>query len=358
MKPTVSICIPTYNGSTYLPECLESALSQTYSDFELLIIDDCSSDNSVEIGKTYARRDSRIQVFVNDHNLGLVENWNRSVQLSRGEWVKFVFQDDLILPECLHRMLSVATKFATPIVSCARDFIFESNTTEERRQYYLNHQARVQASFRNSNQWSAQQCSEAALQRIGQNLLGEPTAVLLHHSVFERFGWFNPHLRNYCDSEYWIRVASNTGTVHIPEILAMFRVHGGAMSSYLRQTLLRRYRAETIDPLLIVHDYAFDPLYAGLRGVAANCQPGIDLPAEFWARAIGALWIARQAAHDPSQQDSSLLEEWRRVAHDYPRLTTIPLSARIRSKWRALKNTVLSSQAGRQKRHADHLIDR
>ncbi len=348
MKPTVSICIPTYNGSAYLPECLDSALSQTYSDFELLIIDDCSSDDSVEIANTYAGRDSRIQVLVNDHNLGLVGNWNRSVQLSRGEWVKFVFQDDLVLPECLRRMLSVATSFGTPIVSCARDFIFEPNTPEENRQNYLNQQAQIQASFRDSNQWSAQQCSEAALQWIGRNLLGEPTAVLLHRSVFERFGWFNPHLCNQCDLEYWIRVASNTGAVHIPEILATFRVHAGAMSAYLTQTLVRRYRVEIIDPLLIVHDYAFDPLYAGLRAVAANRQPRIDLPAEFWRRALGALWFARQAANDPSQQDSSLLEEWRKVAHDYPRLTAIPFSARIRSKWRALKNAV-SSQVGRQK---------
>src|ERR1700730_17966377 len=148
MKPAVSICIPTYNGSTYLPACLDSALSQTYSDFELLIVDDCSSDDSVDIAKAYAKRDSRIQVFVNDHNLGLVGNWNRSVQLSRGEWVKFIFQDDLIRPECLGRMLSVATKFRSPIVSCARDFIFEPNTPEGNRQYYLNHHAQIQASFR------------------------------------------------------------------------------------------------------------------------------------------------------------------------------------------------------------------
>src|SRR5438552_8302595 len=122
MRPQVSVCIPTYNGAAYLTDCLDSVVSQTYSSFEVLVVDDCSADASAEIARTYARRDSRIRVFVNETNLGLVGNWNRCVQLARNEWIKFVFQDDLIRPECLERMLAVAVESGKPIVSCAREF--------------------------------------------------------------------------------------------------------------------------------------------------------------------------------------------------------------------------------------------
>jgi len=73
----VGICLPTYNGAKHLPECVESILAQTHSDFELVIVGDCSPDDSAEIAKRYARLDSRVKVFVNDSNLGLVGNWNR-----------------------------------------------------------------------------------------------------------------------------------------------------------------------------------------------------------------------------------------------------------------------------------------
>jgi len=146
----VGICLPTYNGAKHLPECIESILAQTHSDFEPVTVDDCPPDDSAEIAKRYARLDSRVKVFVNDSNLGLVGNWNRSVSLSHGEWIKFVFQDDLIRPECLRRLLAVAASSKMPIVSCARDFIFEPGTTAETRQVYLDHQALIRTTYRRS----------------------------------------------------------------------------------------------------------------------------------------------------------------------------------------------------------------
>ena len=336
MRPTVSVCLPTYNGGKHLPECVDSILGQTHADFELVIVDDSSTDDSVEIAKSYARLDSRVRVFVNDSNLGLVGNWNRSVSLSRGEWIKFVFQDDRISPDCLRRMLAVAASSNMPIVSCARDFIFEPGTTEETRQFYLDHQVQIKTTYRDSDRWSAQEVAETALRLINPNLLGEPSAVLLHRSVFDRFGLFNPHLVLCCDLEYWIRVASNTGTIHIPDVLATFRVHGESTSAYLKQTPARRYRFEILDPLLIVHDYAFHPVYDELRRVAASYRPPIHLSKEFWTRALAARWHAKAAERDRPHPDSSLQEEWRKVASHYPRLARVPLGMRLASKWKAL----------------------
>ncbi|MGH7488544.1 MAG: glycosyltransferase family 2 protein, partial [bacterium] len=115
MKPTISVCIPTYNGAAYLARCLDSVLAQTFSDFEVVIVDDRSTDESVAIARGYAERDSRVQVFRNDVNLGLVGNWNRCVELSRGQWLKFVFQDDIVLPKCMTQMLAAAGSSKVPI---------------------------------------------------------------------------------------------------------------------------------------------------------------------------------------------------------------------------------------------------
>src|SRR5499426_1445301 len=233
-------------------------------------------------------------------------------------------------------MLAVAVSSKMPIVSCARDFIFEPGTTAETRQFYLDNQAQIRTTYRDSDRWSAQEVAEMALRRISPNLLGEPTAVLLHRNVFDRFGLFNPHLQYCCDLEYWIRVASHTGTIHIRDVLATFRVHAGSMSAHLNRTAAGRYRFEVLDPLLIVHDYAFHPVYGELRRVAARCRPPIQLSREFWTRALGARWQAKVAERDRSHPDSSLREEWRKAAHHYPRLARVPLGRRLTSKWRAI----------------------
>jgi len=350
MKPLVSICIPTYNGAKYLSECVDSVLAQTHSDFEVIIVDNCSGDDSVEIANGYARRDSRVRVFVNDANRGLVGNFNRCVSLAGGEWIKFVCADDLIRPECLRRMLTMAATSKVPIVSCARDFIFEPGTAEETRQFYLDHQAKIKTTYRELNQWSAQKVSEMALRRIAENLLGEPTAVLLHRSVFERFGLFNPQLHSRCDLEYWIRVGSNTGTAHISDVLATFRVHAEAMSAHLKQTAARRYRLEILEPLLMVHDYAFHPVYAELRSVAASQRPPIDVSREFWERALSARWWAKVAENNRSHPDSSPLEEWKKVAGEYPRLARVPFGMRAGAKWRAVCRSMRRWMVGQKAR--------
>lgn len=341
MRPTISVCIPTYNGAQYLTDCLDSVLSQTLPDFEVVIVDDGSSDDTLDIAHSYRLRDPRIRVFKNEGNLGLAGNWNRCVHLSRGQWIKFVFQDDLVLPECLSRMLSVATEHGSPLISCRRDFIFEPPMSEKDRQYYLDNQAQIQALYRESPRMSGQEFSKAALQWIGRNVVGEPTAVLLDRAVFARFGWFNPHVVVSCDLEYWVRVASNTGTVHIPDTLAIFRVHAASTTAHYKQTPARRYYMETLGPLLILHDYAFHPSYAALRTVAATCRPRVDLVGLFWSEALGALWVAKRAAQDSGNADISLLNEWQRIAQEYPKLAAIPIRARLLSKWRAVKRIVL-----------------
>lgn len=86
--PMVSVCIPVFNGARFISAAIESVLSQSYADYELLIIDNSSTDGTVGIARSAAGRDRRIRLLVNESNLGMVENWNRCLAEARGEFIR------------------------------------------------------------------------------------------------------------------------------------------------------------------------------------------------------------------------------------------------------------------------------
>lgn len=95
MTPKISVIIPVYNAEKYLDQCLQSVLSQSFTDFELLLINDGSKDRSGEICEAYATKDSRIQVF-HQENKGVSAARNLGIEKAKGEWITFVDSDDLI----------------------------------------------------------------------------------------------------------------------------------------------------------------------------------------------------------------------------------------------------------------------
>ena len=327
--PRVSVCVPTYNGEKYLEDCIESILAQSFHDFELLIVDDGSRDRSVEIARCYEARDPRVRVVENECNQGLAGNWNRCATLASGEWIKFVFQDDLILPACLERMLGAARNPGA-LVACRREFRFEEGITERAREWYLRHATMIEGLPYRDNTLSAEDCRRLALERLGENLFGEPTAVMLHRDVFPRFGMFNRALIMLCDLEYWTRVTIHTGAVHVPEVLAVFRLHGDATSA--TNHARRHYRTNVLDKLIILHDYVHDPVYEPLRRAAAAAEPPFDLKRRFRALRHEARAVASRAARRESDPDRTPLDEWRAVVERYP---GIDVTAAGHLLWRA-----------------------
>lgn len=318
LKAAVSVLIPTYNGSAHLAQCIESVLSQTLRDIEVLVVDDSSSDKTLDIARTYAAQDARVRVVVNEHNLGLVGNWNRCAHLARGEWVKFVFQDDFLAPTCLESMLAVA-KPEVPIVACRRDFWFDEHTDEETRQYYLSHLG-PDTVFKGKRFVPAEEICEAVIDHVGVNIFGEPSAVLLHRDVFTQFGFFNPELIMICDTEYWTRVATHTGLTYVPETLATFRVHASSTSAH--NFSKRQYRME-LDGVILLHEYAFGNAYASLRQVAARRTDFPGFAARLEEAAAGTRWLARDANYRKERPDATLLDEWNRFIARYPRVDAL-----------------------------------
>jgi glycosyltransferase involved in cell wall biosynthesis len=118
-SPKVSILIPVYNRTSFIAECIQSALDQTYTDFEVVVVDNASDDGTWEICKRFAALDQRVRVIRNDTNIGPVRNWRRCVEEAKGEFSKMLFSDDTLEPNCLSEMVPRLDDPYVALVYCA-----------------------------------------------------------------------------------------------------------------------------------------------------------------------------------------------------------------------------------------------
>jgi glycosyltransferase involved in cell wall biosynthesis len=119
-RPYVSIGLPVFNGGKYLPDALDSLLSQTYSDFELIISDNASTDSTEGICQAYTARDQRIRYVRNETNLGASRNFNRVFELAVGKYFKWAAHDDLCAPEYLERCVRALDQDASVVLCHSR----------------------------------------------------------------------------------------------------------------------------------------------------------------------------------------------------------------------------------------------
>lgn len=105
MDALVSIVMPSWNTAKYIGESIKSVINQTYQNWELLIVDDCSTDNTDEVVESFLKQDSRIRYFRNTHNSGAAVTRNHALKKARGEWIAFLDSDDLWMPEKLEKQI-------------------------------------------------------------------------------------------------------------------------------------------------------------------------------------------------------------------------------------------------------------
>ncbi len=108
--PLVSILIPVFNRERLVIDALESTLSQTYPNYEVVVCDNCSTDGTFEVVQEYARKDPRVRAFRNEQNIGPVGNWKRCAEYSRGEFVKILYSDDWLEPNAVERLVEPLLK--------------------------------------------------------------------------------------------------------------------------------------------------------------------------------------------------------------------------------------------------------
>jgi glycosyltransferase involved in cell wall biosynthesis len=202
----ITVCLCTFNGAEFVGRAIESTLEQTYSDFELLVVDDASSDATCAIAESY--RDSRVRLVRNEQNLGNPRNRSRAIQLARGELIKFVDQDDWIEPTCLVEHKRLFDRCArVGLTFSRRALAFEVEASDRspgwntaHREYYLQF-----------GELSELNSGAALLDRwlnsgFPANWIGEPTSVMLRRAVLSRSLLFNRFLRQLLDVDLWIRV--------------------------------------------------------------------------------------------------------------------------------------------------------
>lgn len=229
-NPLVSICIPTYNGQKFITDAMDSAINQTYRPLEIVVSDDASKDATLEMVKSFQNKtDIPIHIFAHKPS-GIGANWNHSIKKSKGEYIKFLFQDDILAPTCVEKMMEIAVaNKEVGMVYSKRDFLFDSADAKsiEWIQLYSNLHLSWKKNLIINREVTkgTDLLKDENLLNFPENKIGEPTAVLLKKEVFEKVGYFSEVLKQTLDIEFWYRLMKKYDVVYIDEKLLSFRLH-------------------------------------------------------------------------------------------------------------------------------------
>ena len=214
--PKVSVCIPVYNGSNYIAESIESVLAQTYEDYQLIVIDNCSTDNTEEIVRNFD--DPRLTYIRNKQNLGLMVNFNRCLELATGEYVYIWHHDDVMLPDNLK--LKVQLLDEHPDVGFVHSNLINIDdkgaVVASEIWYEGSRHDYIEDGLTAFNKYLAHMPRGASL------FIG---AVLARRSCYEKVGEFCVELPHCLDSEMWMRMMLFYKVACIGTPLLKYRIH-------------------------------------------------------------------------------------------------------------------------------------
>ncbi len=219
-EPLVTVTIPMYNNERFIRQTIESILSQTYSNFELLVYDDNSSDCSFEIACSF--RDPRIRVVKNKRNLGPEGNWNRAVRDVSGKYVKLICGDDILYPECLEKQVAVLEKDSRKRISlvCSQRTIIDPDGKPIIKKINL-----VEKGRHNPTDIIRK------IIRMGTNILGEPVCGLYPAALLPFTNGYSARVPYTIDLDFWMQLLK-LGELHmIDEPLCAFRISDESWSS-------------------------------------------------------------------------------------------------------------------------------
>ena len=204
--PLVSVLVTAYNREAYLKDTLLSILQSTYEDFEVIVVDDNSSDNSLEIANQLAKQDSRIKAHSNKANLGDYPNRMKAASLAQGHYIKYVDSDDLIYPHSLAVMVDSMEMYPGAALGLSHSM----PQYEAPYPWYHSPEETFRKHFR------------------GRGCLScGPSSAIIRRGPFESLGGFRPRWKVISDTDLWRRLASRWPTVLLPPALSWWRRHEG-----------------------------------------------------------------------------------------------------------------------------------
>lgn len=225
--PKVSIIMPVYNGEKYLEEAIQSILLQTFQDWELWLVNDCSTDSSLKIMEKYARKNDKIQIITNPENYQLPRSLNIGFRHARGTYLTWTSDDNFYQPDAVEVMVRELENHPDcGLVCCDVDYLFEDGSVMAHR-------------------------FPDASRLYLENVVG--ACFLYRREVLETVGEYDPAMFLVEDYDYWLRISQKYPVVHIPRCLYQYRFHKQSLTTQKRQTVakqLYRLRLRELEYLL------------------------------------------------------------------------------------------------------------
>lgn len=252
MNDLISIILPIYNGEKYMRKSINSVIAQTYTNWELLIVDDGSTDNTAMIAAEYTAKDSRIFYYKNAQNLRLPRNLNRGFSLEKGDYLTWTSDDNYYYTTALEKMIVALKKERKEFAFASCDVINENDEIIECIAVNQRSPKRI----------------------VGNNPVG--ACFLYSREVYETVGDYDPEMALVEDFDYWQRVCTKFEPVCISERLYAYRWHDGALTSTMNKVKFN----QTLEKMLLKNRPAFGKIdlegkfyyYQGLY----NCRKNLN----------------------------------------------------------------------------------
>lgn len=265
-QPLVSVVTPLYNTEKYLPECIESVLAQTYENWEYLIVNNCSTDRSLEIVQHYAQKNTRIRIHNNTEFLNQMQNWNHAMrQISpKSKYCKVVHADDWLFPECLTRMVEVAE--ANPSVGIVGAYRLDEDRVNLDGLPYPS----TVVPGREICRWSL---------LGGPYIFGSPTSLLIRSDLIRTRKKFYNESNIHADLEACFDILQSADFGFVHQVLTFTRRHNETLT-----TFSRRFNTYLIANFIVLKKYG--PIYLNREEYEKRLKLKIRNYHRFLARSI------------------------------------------------------------------------
>lgn len=246
--PTLSVVLNNYNHSRFLPEALQAILDQSFRPLEVIVVDDASTDNSVEIIENFSKKDSIVRLYRNEQNRGILFSANRGLNLATGEYVYWAASDDRVCPGFFEKSMTLLAQYPQAgLCSALLQLLGEDG---EDKGWVRSPVISQTACFLPPEKVSS------TLTRYGFWFTGQ-TTICRRDAVLRETGGFIPDLHHFSDHFFDMVVSLKYGACFIPEVLATWRVMDSGYSSTLfNNTELSRAAFEKMIQLMRSPKYA------------------------------------------------------------------------------------------------------
>ena len=273
----VSVIMPAYNAEKYIAAAIDSILSQTFGDFEFIIINDCSTDRTEEIVLSY--EDPRIVYLKNDENLGVAKTLNKGLAAAKGKYIARMDADDISMPERLAKQVAFLEMNPNIAVMGTNVEIFNETGTI-------------------CTGWSATEPEQMKVDLLYACGLAHPS-VMIRTDAIRDLGGYDPEFNGLEDYELWCRVTEKHQITTLPDILLRYRIHGSQVTQnpsarYLE--LLRKLKTRQIRQLGVEAEIP-EAFFCYCRGEKLNTAEEIKALDAFFA-VLAAANTEKQFYHD------------------------------------------------------------